>query len=109
MKDEALVVSSFFLCGGRGSPKGVAPLKNFQKNFFGSGYGVVLNGWGVLVIRDLWSVRFLATIHLKVKTFRSYKCKFQTPTTVIFFNIFFVDVEIRTYPSGWADGSVQRS
>lgn len=43
-----------------------APLKNFQKNFFGSGCGVVLNGWGVLVIRgvewnevgDLWSVLF---------------------------------------------------
>ena len=41
-----------------------APLKNFQKNFFGSGCGVVLNGWGELVIRDLWSVRFWATIHL---------------------------------------------
>lgn len=54
MKDEALVVSSFFLCGegdrGRMFPR-TAPLKNFQKNFFGSGCGVVLNGWGVLVIR----------------------------------------------------------
>ena len=66
MKDEALVVSSFF-CGEGGwgrewevllargwserpLPR-IAPLKNFQKNFFGSGYGVVLNGWGELVIR----------------------------------------------------------
>lgn len=111
MKDEALMVSSFF-CGkggGECSSKEIAPLKNFQKKFFGSGCGVVLNGWGELVIRDLWSVRFLATIHLKVKTFRSYKCKFQTPTTIIFFIIFFVDAKIRTYPSGWADGSVQRT
>ena len=60
----------FFLCGEGGGvewrvlPKEVAPLKNFQKNSFGSGCGVVLNGWGVLVIRDLWSVRFLATLPL---------------------------------------------
>lgn len=65
VKDEALVVSSFFYVGkGMGLPFRGAPLKNFQKNFFGSGCGVVLNGWGVLVIRDLWSVRFLATLPL---------------------------------------------
>ena len=84
MKDEALVVSSFFLCGEMGgcfpkevgledrSPSGACSPQKFSKNFFGSGYGVVLNGWGELGIRgtersevgDLWSVRFLATIHL---------------------------------------------
>ena len=32
--------------------------QKFSKNFFGSGCGVVLKGWGVLVIRDLWSVLF---------------------------------------------------
>lgn len=83
MKDEALVVSSFFSLWGRGwecsqdCSRKTAPLKNFQKNFFGSGCGVVLNGWGELVIRgverqpqrggvgegersggDLWSVLF---------------------------------------------------
>ena len=48
MKDEALVVSSFF-CGKGGGVWGedeVAPLKNFQKNFFGSGYGVVFEWVG---------------------------------------------------------------
>ena len=54
MKDEALVVSSFFFFVGKRGAK-IAPLKNFQKNFFGSGYGVVLNGWGVLVIRGGWN------------------------------------------------------
>lgn len=38
MKDEALVVSSFFFFVGKGVgecfPKELAPLKNFQKNFF---------------------------------------------------------------------------
>lgn len=28
------------------------PSKIFKKNFFGSGCGVVLNGWGVVVIRN---------------------------------------------------------
>lgn len=43
----------FFLWGEgvECSPQELAPLKNFQKIFFGSGCGVVLNGWGVLVIR----------------------------------------------------------
>ena len=100
------MVSSFFLWGKGGQD--CSPQK-FSKKFFRVGVWGGFEWVGVLVIRDLWSVRFWATIPLKVKTFRSYKCKFQTPTTIIFFIIFFVDAKIRTYPSGWADGSVQRA
>ena len=46
------MVSSFFLCGERGvgcsqdCSRKTAPLKNFQKNFFGSGCGVVFEWVG---------------------------------------------------------------
>lgn len=57
------MVSSFFFFVGKGGSR-LLPSKIFKKIFSGRGVGWFLNGWGELVIRDLWSVRFWATIHL---------------------------------------------
>lgn len=94
MEDEALVVSSFFyaLWGRDCSPQ------KFSKKFFRVGVwggfewvGGVGNsgGWNEVERGDLWSVRFLPTIPLPVKVFRSYKCKFQTPAFIFFYFFFF--------------------